>query len=288
MGIIEVMIELNHRNACVLPEGLNLVDYRESTGNIVVVAPHPDDDVIGCGGLIQLHSNSDDSVFVIYVTNGAGTPAGKSRSKKAIVATRQKEALKGLKTVGGKGGIFLNYDSADVKGGRTRDVILDIFNILMILRPKIIYTASPFEKHFTHLASTQVTIDAIKMVPDYFPKLRGYGVWGSILAPDEFIETVDLTQVIDAKKRAIRSHESEITAHAYDDGTIGINRYYAVFADPYVKQKMEYAGSLLIMDELVKRPELDMEAFTRNLALHYLHDLYEQLPKQDDAGLLTL
>jgi len=51
---------------------------------------------------------------------------------------------------------------------------------------------------------------------------------------------------------------------------------------------MEYAGSLLIMDELVKRPELDMEAFTRNLALHYLHDLYEQLPKQDDAGLLTL
>lgn len=271
----------NNDKIVVLPENLNIGEYKNKPNNIVVIAPHPDDDVIGCGGMVRLHADNEEPVFAVYVTNGAGTPAGRARSKKTIIAIRKEEAVKGLKIVGGIGGIFLGYDSADIKGGRRQDTVRDIFSVLMILRPNKIYVTSPFESHPTHLASTLVTLEAIKMVPDYFPQLRGYSVWGAMLAPEEFLETVDLTKVIDAKKRAIRAHESEIASHAYDEGAIGINRYNAVFANPHEKQKMEYAGSLLIMDELVKRPELDMESFARNLTLHYLHDLYEQLPKKE-------
>lgn len=281
------MIELNHRSALILPENLNPGDYRESAGNVVVISPHPDDDVIGCGGMIRTHANKEEAVFVVYMTNGADTPAGRARSKKTIVAVRQEEAMKGLKIAGGTGGIFLGYDSADLKNGRMREVIMDVFSVLMTLRPARIYITSPFEKHPTHLVSTSIALSAIKMVPDYFPQLRGYSIWGPMIAPEEFIEVVDMTDVIDVKKRAIRAYESEISDHAYDEGAIGINRYNAVFAEAHEKQKMEYAGQLLIMDELVKRPELDMEIFTRNLALHYLHDLYEQLPKEDSSEALT-
>jgi LmbE family N-acetylglucosaminyl deacetylase len=41
--------------------------------NIVIVAPHPDDEVLACGGLIQQALALGDSVWVVYVTSGDGS-----------------------------------------------------------------------------------------------------------------------------------------------------------------------------------------------------------------------
>jgi LmbE family N-acetylglucosaminyl deacetylase len=40
---------------------------------IVIVAPHPDDEVLACGGLIQQALALGDSVWVVYVTSGDGS-----------------------------------------------------------------------------------------------------------------------------------------------------------------------------------------------------------------------
>ena len=38
--------------------------------NILVLAPHMDDEIIGCGGVICKHIQSDDRVAVVYFTCG--------------------------------------------------------------------------------------------------------------------------------------------------------------------------------------------------------------------------
>ncbi len=40
---------------------------------ILVIAPHPDDEVLGCGGTIKKHSNNGDEVYLCIVTK-AYTP----------------------------------------------------------------------------------------------------------------------------------------------------------------------------------------------------------------------
>ncbi len=269
------MINLNKEKAVLLPENANLADFHHSLDNIVVIAPHPDDEAIGVGGSIKLASEKGDNVFIIYVTTGSDTPAAGRRSAETVTKQRQAEAEKSLKTLGAVAGFFLHYESKEVCETKIDSVIQDIFSVLMLLRPKIIFTPSPFETHPTHLSVTQRTLEAIKRIPNFEVKLRGYQVWDDIFASDEMLEEVDISGVIDTKKRAIRAHESEIKFLPYDTATVGGNHYRAIFSKN--DEKVEYVEKLLVMDEIAARPELELDVYTRNLALKHLHDLYENL-----------
>ena len=78
-------------------EGKPIIDIIESninnTDRILIVSPHPDDDVIGMGGTMQLLPNKK-NVKIIYMTNGDG---GLGEEKKGI---RIKEALSSIKVLG--------------------------------------------------------------------------------------------------------------------------------------------------------------------------------------------
>ncbi|MGC9066690.1 MAG: PIG-L deacetylase family protein, partial [Candidatus Ratteibacteria bacterium] len=41
-----------------------------SKENIIVFAPHPDDEIIGCAGIIQECLEKQGTVYVVYLTNG--------------------------------------------------------------------------------------------------------------------------------------------------------------------------------------------------------------------------
>ncbi len=46
--------------------------------DLLVFAPHPDDEVIGAGGLLQLALRSGKRVLIVFVTNGDGYPSAAS------------------------------------------------------------------------------------------------------------------------------------------------------------------------------------------------------------------
>ena len=41
--------------------------------NILIVAAHPDDEVLGCGGTMARHAEMGDQVYVVFMTNGVGS-----------------------------------------------------------------------------------------------------------------------------------------------------------------------------------------------------------------------
>lgn len=80
---------------------LALRDWLAPDARLVVVAPHPDDEVLACGGLIATHVAQGGEVLVVGVTDGEashGATAWPARA--ALSALRRQERRRGLQALG--------------------------------------------------------------------------------------------------------------------------------------------------------------------------------------------
>jgi glucosamine-6-phosphate deaminase len=81
--------------------GCSLIDYVgqyiDANDKIMITSPHPDDDVIGLGGTMQLLPNKS-NVKIVYMTNGSGSSHGQPHS--SIIPDRIKEAVSSINVLG--------------------------------------------------------------------------------------------------------------------------------------------------------------------------------------------
>ncbi len=120
------------RTRLVCPGGLNPLNLHPGQ-RILIVAPHPDDEVLACAGLIQQALALGGQVRVVYVTAGDGSwpPAwrvtGNMLPSRAdyleLGRVRMKEALAGAETLGlGPNQLkFLGYPDTNLAGLWQRD-----------------------------------------------------------------------------------------------------------------------------------------------------------------------
>jgi LmbE family N-acetylglucosaminyl deacetylase len=66
----------------------------------LVVAPHPDDETFGCGGLIRLKRAAGIPVRVILLTDGEAVASGLCERPETVIAARQREALAACQRLG--------------------------------------------------------------------------------------------------------------------------------------------------------------------------------------------
>lgn len=68
--------------------------FRNTPANVLIVAPHPDDEVLGCGGMIQKLKESTIDVFVLFVTKGdASHPKSMKYPPEVLAKIRKQEAI---------------------------------------------------------------------------------------------------------------------------------------------------------------------------------------------------
>lgn len=231
----------------------DLSRHKKSASSAVVISPHPDDDVIGMGGSMRLLADKGINVFSIYITDGSS----KIFKGRKISEIRQKEALEALGVVRAKAGIFLKHKSGKLTVSK---IVEEIISVLDFFRPKILYVTSPFERHSTHLKVTEITVNAVRQIKDYCPEFWGYSVWSGILASHK-MKVVDISKVINVKKKAIGKHKSQQKYKDYASGMIGRNRYEGVFLNTHLKKSFEYAETFVNMKNLATSRNLTLKGF---------------------------
>ena len=206
-------------------EALNLRGER-----LLVLAPHPDDEVIGCGGVVFQHLREGRQVRVAVATDGV--EAAPSEDRDAYRAKREDESRRALNAA--TFDFFRFPDRAldeygDDLAARLRDV-LDTY------RPDLILAPSAIEIHPDHLALSRCFCELIQRDPSLFADLAVARVaFYEVSQPLRPNVLIDITGVAAAKYDAIAAHSSQTEIRDYVSFARGLNAYRAMTLAPEVR-----------------------------------------------------
>lgn len=216
-------IETFHAPRIGLPDGRRLS----------VIAPHPDDESIGCGGLIALWTAAGREAEVIFMTAGeagnrdlrrAGTPPqDRIMIAARTAAIRREEAEAALATLGARAGLWL--DGRD--GALHRDTGRLAARIAQHWRhapPDLIAMPFPSDRHRDHAAAARIGTLAATRVLSLETPVWGYEVW----SPCPANAVIDIRSVATRKAEAISAHRSQIETTDYGAAAEALATYRAV------------------------------------------------------------
>jgi LmbE family N-acetylglucosaminyl deacetylase len=141
---------------------------------ILIIAAHPDDETIGCGGTIAYHVKNKDKVYCIYMTDGVS--ARNSEIKKNLIYQRKKNSLVASKILGFKWLFDCcgNFPDNGMDQIKLLNVVKIIEKAKKKISPHIIYTHNPHDLNVDHRIVAEATLVAFR------PQARE--LWEKILA----------------------------------------------------------------------------------------------------------
>jgi LmbE family N-acetylglucosaminyl deacetylase/glycosyltransferase involved in cell wall biosynthesis len=119
------------------------------TGDALIFAPHPDDEVFGCGGAIIRHIEQGDNVSVVIVTDG-GFPTHENHKLEPYIENRRNESLDAAKILGYSELQFLHYHDRELIANE--NLIISLLEIIINFKPINIYLPAETEIHPDHKA----------------------------------------------------------------------------------------------------------------------------------------
>jgi LmbE family N-acetylglucosaminyl deacetylase len=192
--------------------------------NILVLAPHPDDECIGCGGTVARHVERGDEVTTVFLTSGE---LGLKKLPREIAwQTREAEARAACRILGITRSVFLRLPDWMI-GDDVSAAANELRPILEQMRPGLAYLPHPMEWHPDHRATLPILKTAYTGLSLSAPVLRGYEVW-TPLPEYQHVENIDGT--MEKKLDALRAHASQIADWDYVRAIRGLNAFRGVMA----------------------------------------------------------
>ena len=191
-------------------------------GDVLVLAPHPDDETLGCGGAISAAVAAGTRVHVVIVTNGARShPNSAAFPPARIAALRAAEATRAVAilTAGAERPIFLGYPDcaapSDAAGAaRVADRLSDVLRATTA-----VWTTWEGDPHVDHESTARL---ATRLCRGAGARHLAFPVWGRVggEAPcpdrDRLIRFATAPHR-PAKAQALAAHRSQMTRMIDDD-----------------------------------------------------------------------
>ncbi len=187
-------------------------------GRVVVLAPHMDDEVLGCGGTIARHADAGARISFVFLTDGRYGAAPGGAAPADLLAARRNEALAAARELGVTDLHFIagtgNRLETDAASARQLRAILER------LAPDAVYLPFALERHPDHRATANVLAAATSGTSLAFD-CRAYEVW-TPLVPNR---VVAIDGVLERKRTALRCYRSQLEHTDFEHVVLGLNAY---------------------------------------------------------------
>ena len=175
---------------------------------ILVIAAHPDDELLGCGGTVAMHARAGDSVTSVIVCEGESLrygPGGVGQGEH----TRRAAAVLGVADVRSLGFADQRLDTLSLL-----DIIQPLERIVREVRPQIVYSQYGGDANLDHAIVFKAQLVATRPVEPWIEAVYAFDTassteWGypRTFVPDTWVE---ITETLEQKLAAMACYESEV------------------------------------------------------------------------------
>ncbi len=148
--------------------------------SILVIAPHPDDEIIGLSGVILQTIKNKGEVFILFLTDGEGSKADNDLKKIKIERIKLSEKILNSINISSEKIFRFHLKDGEIpnKNDENFDVVsLKLAELIDELKPKTIFSTHEFDYWpFDHVACSNLAINALKN-SNHNCELWFYWVW---------------------------------------------------------------------------------------------------------------
>lgn len=181
-------------------------------GRVLVIAPHPDDEVLGCGGTIARLTDNGNEVHVAVVTRG-----NQPRFAAEAVAQVRGEALAAHALLGVTATHWLDLPAAELDTLPQVDLNQPLDDLIRRIAPDTVFVPFAGDIHRDHQLVFHASLVAMRpRAPDYPARILAYETvsetnWSAPCATSSFVPnvSVDIADTLERKLAAFRCYASQ-------------------------------------------------------------------------------
>lgn len=184
---------------------------------VLVVAAHPDDEVLGCGGTIARHLTEGDSVHIVFMADGVSSrgispnsPEHQERNHAAYQASQRLGITTPL--------TFLGFPDNRMDTIALLDITQALEKVIKTIQPEIIYTHHFGDLNIDHQITHKAVMTACRPQGDYSVKtilcfeIPSSTEWqtpnsGQAFEPNWF---VNISDTLEVKMKALQAYHEEM------------------------------------------------------------------------------
>jgi LmbE family N-acetylglucosaminyl deacetylase len=210
---------------------------------VLVLAPHPDDEALGCAGTIASLNRKGVSSTVVFLTDGERLRGEPSLE---IAGKRRAEGIAASAMLGCREPHFLGLPDGEVSS-HIDEACTRLSELIAQKKPDFIFAPSPVDHHQDHLATADIALRLLE-IPGGF-RLAFYEVYSTV----RLTHLLDITDVIGLKKEAIMNYRTSLYGipDVYVRISLGLNAHRSLFT-----QQERYYEGFWIIDKPLSREEM--------------------------------
>ncbi len=187
-------------------------------GRVLVVSPHPDDEVIGCGGSLALYRRAAAEVLVVMLTDGGGIALDGFVKEEIddVPGLRREEALRVSRVLDVEV-TFLGLPDGGLPS-RAAELKEALSGVIAGFRPEIVYIPSIIEPHPDHRTAAWAVLGL----------MDGFSVaMYEVGSPLRYNTLVEITPVLELKREAMMQYRysTYTMPETFWEAVRGLNAY---------------------------------------------------------------
>ena len=182
-------------------------------GGVLCIAAHPDDEVLGCGGVLARHARNGEPVTIVIACEGESLRYGPDGVGQSDHIQRAADRL-GCRSVR-----HLRFPDQALDTLRLTEIIAPLEKIVREVRPRIVYAQHGGDVNRDHHLLFQAILVATRPTETFVETVYAFDTASSTewafprtFVPDTWI---DIAATLDAKLAAMACYESELRPYPH-------------------------------------------------------------------------